>query len=312
MRRLLLLPLLFLLAPTAFAQDGLVSSAETNKATYAYGETILFRYTITNVTDEPVRFVIGCPNIPANISYGPLPGVQQCITAKLPFRFAPRSSRTWVWEIIPNVYGVPVSSGKQTITADFGGSLLPAAASFQAPQYLGGRLQVGLANGVALADVQDVAQALNAVLIERGFYNSYLVEISGTTLEDAIASYEDDPRFRYIEASRSIYPNGGSPPITTPDPTYGEASLDAPILTAPGPNPFTTSTSFALTVPTAGPVHVEVYDLLGRRVATLHDGPLSAAEHHFTFTARTLPAGLYVVRASGQGFSKTRRVTLAR
>ncbi len=55
-----------------------------------------------------------------------------------------------------------------------------------------------------------------------------------------------------------------------------------------------------------------MFDLLGRRVAVLHDGPLTAAEHTFAFHASTLPAGVYVVRATGEGFAETRRVTLTR
>ncbi|MEM1042337.1 MAG: T9SS type A sorting domain-containing protein [Bacteroidota bacterium] len=318
MRALLLLLLLTLVAP-AFAQDGLVSSAETDRRAYRYGETITFRYTITNTTDEPITFVIGCPNIPANIDYGPLPGIQQCAAAELPFTFAPNASRTWVWEIAPNVHGVPETTGRQTIRAYFGWNmeLVPAEASFLARRYLGGQLDVFLADGVTLADVRDVGQALNARVVEENFY-SYLVEISGTTLGDAIATYEDDPRFDALEPNYTIYPNGypngnsqpiPSDPILTADAATASAS---PVLEAAYPNPFATSTSFALTVSSDGRATVAVFDLLGREVATLHDGPLAAAEHHFTFHASALPAGVYVVRATGEGFAETRRVTLAR
>ncbi len=309
MRRLLLLPIL-LLASAALAQDGIVSSAETDQAEYAYGETILFRYTISNESDEPLTLEAGSGSCQVLIEFGPLPSITRCTADVVRIDFAPHSSRTWVWEIVPSEHGVPAASGEQTITAVFDFNRFPATASLTAPQYLGGRLYVDLAAGVTLGDVQNVVEALNVEVLEyNAFYNSYLWEISGMTLEDAIATYASDPRFEYIEAERTIMFSQSF--ATGAD--DGAAPLAAPVLTAASPNPFTTSTSFSLSVPASGPARVEVFDLLGRRVATLHDGPLAGGvEHHFTFRARTLPAGLYVVRASGEGFSETRRITLAR
>lgn len=51
-----------------------------------------------------------------------------------------------------------------------------------------------------------------------------------------------------------------------------------------------------LAVATGGPVHLAVYDALGRRVAVLHDGPLSPGTHRFAWTD-VAAAGVYVVRA---------------
>ncbi len=84
-------------------------------------------------------------------------------------------------------------------------------------------------------------------------------------------------------------------------------------LSAAYPNPFTTATTFTLRVATPQHVRVEAFDLLGRRVAVLHDGPVAAdAPLALTFDAAGLPAGLYVYRATGETFRATRRVTLAR
>ena len=97
--------------------------------------------------------------------------------------------------------------------------------------------------------------------------------------------------------------------------TAGEpgAAPDALSLSAAYPNPFRTSTTFKLTVPTAQRVTVELFDALGRTVATLFHGAVPAGEvHTLTLEAGTLPSGLYVVRARGEGFLLTRRVTLLR
>ena len=97
--------------------------------------------------------------------------------------------------------------------------------------------------------------------------------------------------------------------------TAGEpgAAPDALALSAAYPNPFRTSTALTLTVPTAQRVTVEVFDALGRSVATLFAGAVAAAEARpISLDAGALPSGLYVVRARGEGFTLTRRVTLLR
>ena len=57
---------------------------------------------------------------------------------------------------------------------------------------------------------------------------------------------------------------------------------------------------------------MEVYDVLGRRVAVLHDGVLGAGPHALAFEASAFPAGLYIVRATAGVSVATQRVTLTR
>lgn len=93
-----------------------------------------------------------------------------------------------------------------------------------------------------------------------------------------------------------------------------EVALDLPgthALSPAYPNPFNPATQFSLTIAREQAVTVVVFDLLGRVVATLHDGPLTANEAHtFTFDAAPLPSGVYLYRASGETFTATRTVTL--
>ena len=77
------------------------------------------------------------------------------------------------------------------------------------------------------------------------------------------------------------------------------------------PNPFNPQTQFTLEVKQAQAVRVEVFDALGRRVARLHEGTLEAGHAHaFRFEAASLPSGVYLVRATGETFTQTRRATL--
>ena len=126
----------------------------------------------------------------------------------------------------------------------------------------------------------------------------------------AIAGFQEDKPNPFVLDStlirRAFFP---PPPVANEaDPLAGGFALSAAY-----PNPFTTATTFSLRVDASQTVRVEAFDLLGRRVAVLHDGPVPAdAPLRLTLDAAGLPAGLYVYRASGETFQATRRVTLAR
>lgn len=97
--------------------------------------------------------------------------------------------------------------------------------------------------------------------------------------------------------------------------TAGEGDPDgtAADLALAGANPFSGQTALALTAPTSGRATVEAFDALGRRVAVLFDGAVAAGQPvPVAFEGAALPAGLYVVRASGEGFVLARTLTLAR
>ena len=73
------------------------------------------------------------------------------------------------------------------------------------------------------------------------------------------------------------------------------------------PNPFNPTTTIRFDVPEASKVTLIVFDMLGRRVAILVDGVVSAGAHTASFDARSLPSGSYIYRLeTPQGtFTKT-------
>ena len=100
---------------------------------------------------------------------------------------------------------------------------------------------------------------------------------------------------------------------TVTDTDDGAEVPTAYALSAAYPNPTAGRASFALSVEQAQAVRVEVLDVLGRRVALLHDGPLATgAEHTFVFDGSALAAGTYFYRASGEHFAETGRLTVAK
>ncbi len=78
------------------------------------------------------------------------------------------------------------------------------------------------------------------------------------------------------------------------------------------PNPFRDAAAVTLTLAQPAEVTVAVYDVLGRRVAVLHDGPIAAGQYQFVLDGSALPAGVYVVRAEAGGALATRSVTRLR
>lgn len=91
-----------------------------------------------------------------------------------------------------------------------------------------------------------------------------------------------------------------------------EAVPGALALDLAGPNPFRRATTLALTMTETDWARVAVYDMLGRRVAVLHDGPLTVGTHRLALEADALSAGVYVVRAAVRGAVVTRALTVVR
>ena len=104
------------------------------------------------------------------------------------------------------------------------------------------------------------------------------------------------------------------------NPVAAEAEPDAGPQEAPPtafslathPNPARGAATVTVAMPTAGPVRVEAFDALGRRVALLHDGPLAAGTHTLGLDAAALPPGVYVVRAVTGATVASRRLTVVR
>jgi hypothetical protein len=74
------------------------------------------------------------------------------------------------------------------------------------------------------------------------------------------------------------------------------------------PNPFAATTRIRFALPAAGPARLTVYDVSGRRVATLLDGEGSAGSHEVEFDGKGLPPGVYLYRLETGGRSEMGRM----
>jgi hypothetical protein len=78
------------------------------------------------------------------------------------------------------------------------------------------------------------------------------------------------------------------------------------------PNPFNPSTTIGFSLSTAGHTTLQVFDVLGRRIATLTDGPLGAGDYRVRFDATGQPSGVYVYVLRSGANREARTMTLLR
>src|SRR5690606_13785844 len=141
---------------------------------------------------------------------------------------------------------------------------------------------------------------------------------SGTRRVDGVAVGPDGRL--YVAATRSGGGRGrvyrtAEPVVVATAPGSPEPLAEGPVALLPVyPNPSSGSAvvPFEVAVPSA--VRVAVYDVLGREVAVLADGPHAAGRYEVAFDGAGLAAGVYVVRATGAAAggrrTLTRRLTL--
>jgi glucose/arabinose dehydrogenase len=79
------------------------------------------------------------------------------------------------------------------------------------------------------------------------------------------------------------------------------------------PNPFNPSTSIRLGIPAGGgAARLEVFDLMGRKVATLVDQTLPAGWQTVTFNAEKLNSGIYIYRLEAAGQTIVKKMMLVK
>ncbi len=101
----------------------------------------------------------------------------------------------------------------------------------------------------------------------------------------------------------NVYAGGG---------TAGEELPEGWALGASFPNPTTGTATIRFALGEAADVQLAVYDVLGRKVSTLAEGPMPAGSHEVRFNADDLASGTYVYRLTTPVGAQTRRMTVIR
>ena len=139
------------------------------------------------------------------------------------------------------------------------------------------------------------------------------VEGAGTTAEPQ--------RYRFRTDALSAGPHAFRLRQTDTD---GSTTLSRPVtvrvalsgafqLSGVQPNPVRQTARVTLTVDTQQPVRATVFNVLGQRVAVLHDESVPARDPHtFRIDGADLPSGVYFLRVDGASFTATRKFVRVR
>ena len=83
-------------------------------------------------------------------------------------------------------------------------------------------------------------------------------------------------------------------------------------LDAPAPNPARSRTEIRFSTAAAGAVRLDLFDVRGRHVSRLADGPYAAGPHRVPVEVGGLPAGVYLVRLDAAGQRRSTPLTVVR
>ena len=78
------------------------------------------------------------------------------------------------------------------------------------------------------------------------------------------------------------------------------------------PNPFNPVTNIDFSIPQAGQVKMQVYDVTGKVVAELVNSRLNAGTYKVDFDASKLSSGVYFYKIEAEGFTAIKKMMLVK
>jgi hypothetical protein len=177
----------------------------------------------------------------------------------------------------------------------------------------GTRLDPGVPGWLALHETRDGEVRLGLVRLapdEEGGPDEVMVTVRVGLRPGAAAGGEVT-----LSSSMLAAPDGASIAASSTTGAYPFVAPPATTLSAAQPNPFAGETRFVASLARPGNAEVAVFDLAGRRIASIHRGRLAAGEHTFTWSGVTERGGrardgVYFVRLDVDGERSTRKVVL--
>ncbi len=91
-----------------------------------------------------------------------------------------------------------------------------------------------------------------------------------------------------------------------------EQIKDGTILYPNYPNPFDDETTIHFSIEQDSRVDLDIFSAEGRKVATLISSEIEVGEHKVSFNAEDLASGVYIIRLTVNGLSKSRAITFVR
>ncbi len=87
-------------------------------------------------------------------------------------------------------------------------------------------------------------------------------------------------------------------------------AIDGFVLKQNYPNPFNPGTTIEFTLQNNAHVMLNIYNVLGQKIQTLLDGPMTAGVHAVQFDASSLPSGIYFYELNVEGKSQVKMMNL--
>ncbi|MCA9732859.1 T9SS type A sorting domain-containing protein, partial [candidate division KSB1 bacterium] len=158
----------------------------------------------------------------------------------------------------------------------------------------------------------------NAALMEAGTDGLPLGDLNWFPAKKAI--YETN-RDQYVLAlqdsvrnAKAVYVPGSATPMWTPsNPRVLSVSGEIIIPTETTlyhnyPNPFNPETTIEFNLAKSGRTTLEVYNVMGQRVATLVNGQLNSGLHRFTFDATQFATGVYIYKLTSGNVTQVKKM----
>jgi hypothetical protein len=147
---------------------------------------------------------------------------------------------------------------------------------------------------------------LNPLFVDTTVRNFHLAESSPCiNAGDPTAPLDPDSTIADMGAFFYQPPSGTDPGLVLHPSEFGVSSY---------PNPFNSTTTISFTLPRAGAVKINVYDVLGREVGATPCAPTrySTGTHNIAFDGAALSSGVYFVRVEMGESVQTRKMLLLR
>ena len=182
----------------------------------------------------------------------------------------------------------------------------------------GFRADYDFANGASLAWDESPAEDFQYFRVYRGDSEDFEIEPETLIHETTETSWIDaTTEVGHFYKLTALDHAGNESDPASPEEVTGIAAAAPRVfaLHQNSPNPFNPSTTIRFELPSAGDVRLEIYDVAGRRVATLLDGVLNVGRHAAIWHGKdenglAVGSGLYFYRLSASGKTEIRKMLL--
>lgn len=300
---------LCLLLSISFGQGLLKVS--TDSSSYSQGQSIKIMVSILNNSNSEfsletssscqAEFILNHFNSLDN---------KDCTCDIIYLTFQPGDLRQWYWTFDPKIYGLPSETDEQRLIGYFPGTGMRDTIMFRAPQFLGGQLFVVISNEIPDSLFNSLKDSLNVEVLQSSIYDTVREEIwqiYGYSIKSIISSFSNDARFQVIDFVRSTEYDSVTITGLKEDILVNDYDLISDLY----PNPFNPVTSINILLKQTQTITINIYNILGEFITTLHDGRLFASKNYkFSFKTTNLPSGLYIVQIKSNKFVINRKALL--